>query len=345
MSVGRVCSAAIASLVLAMSACGGSGGTSTQQERPAAAEGPVELTLEEELEAELDIPAQPDWMTSGYGSVWVSVDEAGTVDRVDPKTNEVVASIEVGEHPCDGIVAEFGSIWVPSCDEQAIYRISPETEKVTAVIEIPIFLSTTGALAHELAAGAGSLWIPTRGESDAFDQLARIDPGTDRVVATIPLGRSGAGVAATDEAVWVTSPDDGILIRVDPDSEEVVAEIDGLAAPNFVEAGDEGVWVLSGYNSERTGGDGSVSRIDPQTNSVAVSVRIDENAGQATDIELGEGFVWARTQYTLLAKIDPDAEQIVARYTDQKGTGGIVVDFGSVWLSDLAFNNVWRVPV
>jgi streptogramin lyase len=338
--VARIASA----LVLAMAGCGGGGETATPPERSPVAEGPVELALEDELEAELDIPDQPEWITTGFGSVWVTRDEAGAVERIDPETNEIVASIDVGAHPCAGIVAAYDAVWVPSCEDQALYRIDPQTQKGAAVMEIPVYLST-GALTTELSASAGSIWMVTEGESGVFDALARIDPETEKVVATIPLGYLGSSVAATEDAVWVTAPDDDVLIRVDPASDEVVAEVAGLEAPNFVAAGDEGVWVLSGVDSERSGGDGSVASIDPETNEVASTVSIDEDPGQAADLALGGGSVWARTQYTLLAKIDPTTGRIVERYTDQKGIGAVVVDFGSVWLSDFAFNNVWRVPV
>jgi streptogramin lyase len=330
-------------LMLVLASCG-DGGESPPREGPPPAEGPVELTLEEELEAELDIPDQPEWVATGFGSVWVTRDEAAAVERIDAETNEIVATIDVGAHPCAGIVAAYDSVWVPSCEEAVLYRIDPQTDKASAAIEIPIFKST-GALTTELGAAAGSIWMVTEGESGAFDALARIDPEAEKVVATIPLGYPGTSVAATEDAVWVTAPDDGVLIRVDPASDEVVAEVTGLEAPNFVAAGDEGVWVLSGTDSERSGGDGSVTSIDPETNEVASTVRIDEDPGQAADVTLGEGFVWVRTQYTLLAKIDPTTGQIVERYTDRKGLGAVVVDFGSVWLSDFAFNNVWRVPV
>ena len=338
---------ALLALALVSTACGsgndGGGGGSPAGEPTSS--GTVELSLEEEMEAELEIPDEPDYMAAGFGSVWVTRGEAAVVDRIDPETNEVVSSIEVGSHPGNGLVAEFDSLWAPSQDEQALYRIDPEAEKVSATIEVPVFLSTTGALGHELSAGAGAVWMVTEGKSGEFDALARIDPEKEEVEAVIDLGYAGAGVAATDEAVWVTAPDDGLVLRVDPSSNEVVAEISGLAAPNFVAAGDEGVWVISGYDSQRTGGDGSVSRIDPETNEVAATVRIDETPGQAGDIAVGEGFVWARTQYTLLAKVDPETETVVERYTDRKGIGSVLVDSGSVWLSDYAFNNVWRVPV
>jgi YVTN family beta-propeller protein len=331
-------------LLLSLAACGGGGETPTPQENSPAAEGPVELTLGEELEAELDIPDQPEWITTGFDSVWVTRDEAAAVERIDAETNEVVATIDVGAHPCAGIVAAYDSVWVPSCEEQALYRIDPETERAAAVMEIPVYLST-GALTTELSASAGSIWMVTKGKSGVFDALARIDPGTEEISTTIPLGYPGSSVAATEDAVWVTAPDDGVLLRVDPASDEVVAEVVGLEAPNFVAAGPEGVWVLSGTDSEREPGDGTVTGIDPETNEIAATVQLDENPGQASDIAVGEGFVYARSQYTLLAKIDPASGEVVERYTDRKGLGGVVVDFGSVWLSDFAFNNVWRVPV
>jgi virginiamycin B lyase len=304
----------------------------------------VELELQEELEAELDIADQPDWITTGFGAAWVARDEAAAVDRIDAETNEVVATIDVGAHPCNGIVAAFDSVWVPSCEEQALYRIDPESNEASPVIELPVFLSTSGALGHELSAGAGSIWMVTEGESGDFDALARIDPETEKVTATIPLGYAGASVAATDDAVWVTAPDDGVVVRVDPASEEVVAEVADLQAPGFVAVDTEGAWVLSGLTSDRTPGDGSLTRIDPATNEVAGTIQIDEAPGQAADVAVGGGFVYVRTQYTLLAKIDPASSSIIERYTDQKGIGGVAVDEDSVWLSDLAFNKVWRVP-
>lgn len=332
---------------LALAACGGSEdqtGPSQATSPSEAAPSVLELELQDELLAELDIPDQPDWITAGFGSAWVARDEAAAVDRVDAETNQVVATIDVGAHPCNGIVAAFDSVWVPSCEEQALYRIDPESDKVSSTVELPIFLSTAGALGHELSAGAGSIWMVTEGESGTFDALGRIDPESEKLIEIIPLGYPGAGVAATDEAVWVTAPDDGMLIRVDPATDEVVAEVSGLEAPNFVAAGEEGVWVLSGLTTDRTPGDGSVARIDPATNEVVETIQIDENPGQAADVAVGGGFVWVRTQYTLLAKIDPASSSIVERYTDQKGIGGVAVDQDSVWLSDLAFNNVWRVP-
>jgi YVTN family beta-propeller protein len=47
----------------------------------------------------------------GEGAVWVTNTDAGTVSRIDPATNEVVKTIEVGGAP-SGIVVAGGVVWV-----------------------------------------------------------------------------------------------------------------------------------------------------------------------------------------------------------------------------------------
>jgi virginiamycin B lyase len=303
----------------------------------------AEVELDDRLLADLPIGDQPDWIAAGLGSVWVGRDEAAAVDRIDPASNEVVATIDVGTHPCNGLVVGFGSVWVPSCEEQALYRIDPVRGKVAAVIDLPVFRSTAGSLTHELATGAGAVWMVTQGKKGAFDALARINPRTNEVVSTISIGHEGTGVAVGEDAVWVAAPDDDLVVRVDARTERVVAKVDGIPAPNFLVFEGGGVWALSGLRSDRTSGDGGVARIDPATNEVVARVEIDERGGQAGDLVAGMGAVWARTQFTLLAKIDPTTNEIAERVVDQKGLGGISTGFGSVWIADFAFNRVWRL--
>lgn len=303
-------------------------------------------SLADRLQADLTIEGQPDWMTVGYGSVWVTVDEKAAVARIDPATNEVAAMIEVGGHPCDGLSAVFGAIWVPSCTDQTLYRISPGAENVEAAIPIPVFQAVSGAGPFGgLAAGAGAVWMVTEGGKGTFDALARIDPRTNTITDTIPLGHLGGGVAVGEGAVWVTAPEDGMLLRVDPESREVAEEVTGLAQPTWVAVGEGGVWVQSGTWGDHQEGDGSVVRVDPQTNEIVTRIRVDDSPGQAAIVTVGGGSVWARSQFTLLAKIAPESNLVVERYEDQKGLGDIEIGFGSVWLSDFGFNKVWRLPL
>lgn len=309
-------------------------------------EGPRSLALDEQLQAELTIEGQRDWMAAGYGSVWVLVDEASAVARIDPATNELAATIEVGGHPCDGVAAGFGAVWVPSCTERQLYRISSHTDEVEATIDVAVFQSVAGAGPFGgLAAGEGAVWIVTEGRTGELDALARIDPRSNAITDTIPLGHLGGGVAVGEGAVWVTAPEDGVLVRVDPVSLEIVDEVEGLAQPAWVATGEGAVWVLSGTWRDHPEGDGSVTRVDPTTNEIVARIRLDDAPGQAGHITVGGGSVWARTQFTLLARIDPASNTVVERYSDVRGLGDVDVGFGSVWLSDSGFNKVWRLPL
>src|SRR3982751_6140242 len=51
------------------------------------------------------IAGTPDWQGITEDAVWVSNGPKNTVHRLDPKTNEVVAAIEVGKRPCSGLAA------------------------------------------------------------------------------------------------------------------------------------------------------------------------------------------------------------------------------------------------
>jgi class 3 adenylate cyclase/DNA-binding beta-propeller fold protein YncE len=61
--------------------------------------------------ATVDLPDPPSALAFGAGAVWVVSDSAGTVARVDPRTDEVVKTIALGHRP-QGIVVAEGLVWV-----------------------------------------------------------------------------------------------------------------------------------------------------------------------------------------------------------------------------------------
>jgi YVTN family beta-propeller protein len=58
-----------------------------------------------------------------FGSLWVAVFETGDVDRIDPRTGQVVARLHVGGWPVR-LGAGFGSVWVND-DKGRVLRIQP----------------------------------------------------------------------------------------------------------------------------------------------------------------------------------------------------------------------------
>src|SRR5258708_33387856 len=72
--------------------------------------------------AVFSVPGTPDWQVITEDAAWVANGPKNTVHRLDPKTNQVVAAIEVGKRPCSGLAAGFGSVWVP------VWGDRPQTE-------------------------------------------------------------------------------------------------------------------------------------------------------------------------------------------------------------------------
>ena len=281
-------------------------------------------------EAVFDLPGVPDWLAID-DHVWVSNSPKHTVHRLDPKTNTVVATIEVGRHPCSGLAAGFGSLWVPNCgdrdtkDGKSLMRVSLKDGKVEATLPIAVPDSEGG-----LAVGAGSVWVMT----DAKGTLARIDPATNKVVAEIYVAPGSYAVAFGEEAVWVTSTDTNVLTRVNARTNVVEQTIAVGPKPRFLAVGEGAVWTINQ-------GDGSISRVDVKTNKVVATIDagIPGNGGE---IAVGDGSVWVTSFEYPITRIDASTNKVVQQFY---GEGGDAIRFGhgSVWLSNLRAAKVWRL--
>jgi virginiamycin B lyase len=275
-------------------------------------------------DAVFPVPGTPDWLAIDE-AVWVSNKPKDSVSRLDPKTNTVAATVQVGKAPCSGVAAGFGSLWVPNCGDQTMSRVDLKTNTVTATIKTTIGNSEGG-----IVAGAGSVWLMT----DAKGTLARFDPATNAVVAEIYVAPGSYGLAFGEDAVWVTSTEHSTVARVDPRTNLVVETIPVGKSPRFIAAGGGAVWTLNQ-------GDGSVSRIDPKTNKVVATIEVGV-PGPGGEIAVGEGSVWVTAFEFPLSRIDPSRNAVVQQFA---GPGGdaVRVGLGSVWLSNLRAGNVWRL--
>jgi len=111
----------------------------------------------------------------GFDSVWARSDDEGTISRIDPSTNEVVATIELPTFTTDIEVAG-DSVWVAggpqrgSCEDAGyLVRIDPSTNEPDGFMpmDCPTMLATDGI----------GLWAGTTLEGDTDLMLISIDPG------------------------------------------------------------------------------------------------------------------------------------------------------------------------
>jgi YVTN family beta-propeller protein len=276
--------------------------------------------------AVLPVEGAPDFQVVTSDAVWVANGPRNTIHKLDAKTNKVVAAVEVGKLPCAGLVAGFGSLWIPSCMDKTLSRFDLKTNQVSATIPVGPADSEGG-----FTAGPDSIWILT----DKKGILSRIDPETNHLVAEIQVP-SGSAVCVTGEdgAVWVTSTEHSMVVRVDPKTNLITDRIAVGSQPRFTSSGGGAIWTLNQ-------GDGTVSRIDVRTRKLVASIDLGAPGGGG-EIAYGEGFVWVSVFDLPLTQIDPDTNKVIKQWT---GSGGdaVRVGHGSIWLSNLRQQNVWRL--
>ena len=90
-----------------------------------------------------------------------------------------------------------------------------------------------------MAVGDGAVWVVDR----ADNAVVRIDPATNAVTTTIPVGGSPDGIAVGEGAVWVANSADGTVSRIDPQTNKVVKTITVGGSPQAVTVADGRVWV------------------------------------------------------------------------------------------------------
>jgi YVTN family beta-propeller protein len=291
--------------------CAGSG-LSTTIANPAPS-GPIRATIVVGQRAGVPV--------AGEGAVWVPNTGDGTVSRIDPRTNRVTATIRIG-------------------DQLAFYNRDCAFAGSVHSFMGPSFHVRDCDLPSALAVTPGALWVLKNDDRTVL----QIDPRSNRVVASVPIGFVPFDIAATDGALWITSLYDSKLVRVDTKTNQVVATLDVPDGASGVAATDQVVWVAGSYA-------GRVSRIDPATNRLVASVVLDCPAacgGGSVPLAVAANadMVWVRTVGDgLLVRIDPATNRVAATLgtipaLGRDGQDHLALLAGSVWVSGVSLQRV-----
>jgi YVTN family beta-propeller protein len=305
---------------------------------------------------------------------------ANSLARIDPATNEVVAAVRVGIDPQD-VALGGGAAWVGNVGDKTVSRIDTATNAVTRTVSVPFVPSAlafgenalwaagpsggegglmeidprTGRVQGSFALGRsdpvavsigeGAIWVAAKDDVRG-PAVLRVDPGTGRVIATIPLPPRSVTDASTGGsfldpqrpsdiavgagAVWLTagaSPFTTVVTRIDPATNRVAKTI-ALDDAFAVSVADGAVWV--------SGPGLAVSRIDPATNEVVASIP----AGNVSAISAGHGAVWVVEWPDEVMRVDPRSGKVAAVidlrrwHLDQNPSpSGIAADSRAVWLA------------
>ena len=270
------------------------------------------------------VAGSPDWSVITKDAVWVSSARLNHVVQLLPATNTVGLTADV-KRPCSGLADGFGSIWVPSCGDHVLLRIDPTTAKPVATISVVPVNSEGG-----ITVGDGSVWIVAKPST-----LVRIDPTTNKVAASIDLPSGSENPLFADGFVWVSSFEHDSLLKVDPKANKIVATIPVGPKPRFLTSGADSIWTLNQ-------GDGSITRVDEKAAKVVTTIPCGLQ-GEGGEITFGAGYVWAALFDFPLTQVDPKTNTVTKQWAG-KGGDGVRFGHGSVWLSNLMQQNVWRIP-
>lgn len=258
----------------------------------------------------VDIPDSPDWLTAGFGSLWVKSDN-GAVARVSPD-GEVEATIdaEIFEQPvCQGIGVSDTAVWACATGGTLI-RIDPATNEFTTV-DVPK-INEQG----RLTSSGGLLWLLT-GDGDKLQGLT----DTGEVSATIELGTFCTDVSdtAAGGVLWVACAYKGLALRVDLEAGKVTGRVRGLPMATSVTA-DGDVWV--GY--ER-----GLARIAPESLKVLGTEPLEVGSIRAAD----ERVLVRGPGATALAVIDSTSDEVTTSWgaSDLPSPGDVIEVDGRLW--------------
>ncbi len=164
-------------------------------------------------------------VATGIGSLWVIADAGGTIARIDPVANAVVAEIHTDRGASDVAFGE-GALWVANPEKKTVTRVNPHNNLIVKTIPV-----AGGPVA--LAAGEGAIWTWNRTDGS----LSRINAGENKVEATIRsgLGSGDARIAAGEGSIWISRAG-ATLARVDPRTNHVAQIFTGNASGAIVVA-------------------------------------------------------------------------------------------------------------
>jgi YVTN family beta-propeller protein len=255
------------------------------------------------------VGAAPSRAVAGFGSLWITHVDAGTVTRVDLGTRTVRQTVRVGAGPI-GVAIADGAVWVANSLAGTVSRIDPETGTVVQTV-------TVGSGPSALAAAGATLWVAVRGAG----VVARIDARRGRVVDRVRTGRGPSALALRGDVLWVANDGEGTVARIDAATGTVVQTVRAGDSPTALAATADGVWVADRL-------DATLAHIARERGAVASTLAL---GGAPGDVIVHAGRVWA-TVAGALAEIDARRETLVRTMPVGERAGPLAIADGQLWV-------------
>ncbi|MCG3146315.1 MAG: hypothetical protein HONDAALG_04244 [Gammaproteobacteria bacterium] len=244
----------------------------TPQTAPAA----VPAAAPETPAAEAQAAAAPAAAGAPTGRVFVSNEKGNSVSVIDPATDTVIGTIEVGNQPRGiGKSPDGSEIYVALGEEGKIAVIDPKEMKLTRKFDSGPDPEAFGVHPD------GNIYISM--ENDA--KAAVYNPKTGEQIALVDVGLEPEGVAVSPDGskVIVTSESTNMLHVISVPDHKLVANILVGSRPRAATFSSDGKWA---YASAEIGGE--VKRVDMTTYKVDKVTSIGEADAKPKDVLLSK---------------------------------------------------------
>lgn len=234
------------------------------------------------VEAEIDLPAGAYPASAGHGALWIGNERSGEVMRLDPKSNEIVGTIEVNPS-ASGYnlwpVADEAWVWSSGVRDQTLVRIDPETNAIDARFGVQ-------AVPYRIASSGSEVWFTN------FDggEVVRVSAATGEVQARIDLP-SASGIVIRPDGVWVAQYRYARLVRIDPATNTVNDEYPIFRDATDLVAHGADIWIVG--NNGRL-----LERFDTANRTVAA------RTDAMTALVIVDGVPWAAHPAGTLVSLD-----------------------------------------
>ena len=228
----------------------------------------------------IQLDVTPDAVAAGAGAAFVANGLLGTLYRVDAESGiPSKRDLSPRSHKYQGAGVDVGAGWVwAAFGDGWLARVDPGTLGGNGY---PSEAAGPTALVFD----NGSLWVAV--EDAELHQYSPASWNYGEPVFATTTCRSPGGMAAGRDAIWLACRDNDLVLRItaDPGFDDALPIRVG-EEPTAVAFGAGGVWVANT-------GDGTVSRIDPETAEVVNTIPV---GNAPAGIAVSDGRVWVSVQ-------------------------------------------------
>jgi class 3 adenylate cyclase/streptogramin lyase len=190
------------------------------------------------IEKVIHVPGGPSLLAAGFRHLWVLLGDVNRLYAIDPKTNRPRFAART-KPATDGLAVGEGAVWVVNYLAGTVSKIDPHTGKSTTI--------TVGASPAGIGVGYGSVRVSNTGRPGPVQTISQIDPATNRVVDTIPVGKStnslASDIAAVNGSMWVTCPASRTVVRIEATTARVIGRVHLPIPPIDLTTAYGSVWV------------------------------------------------------------------------------------------------------